>query len=120
MNVTRLLLIFIMSLTLAVPFGATTPLHDAVYQCNVVAIEKLIAGGADPNVKYERHETSLHLAYRKPHGAVVQALLDAGAAPGRRSCLESVTGWGAPGGLAPEFRTDQDHPVVAAWKPEGA
>ena len=31
---------------------------------------------------------------------------------------DAVTGWGAPGGLAPEFRTDQDHPVVAAWEPE--
>ena len=33
--------------------------------------------------------------------------------------LDGVTGWGAPGGLTPAFRTDRDHPAVAAWKPEG-
>ena len=26
-----------------------------------------------------------------------------------------VTGWGQPGGLDPEFRTELDHPVVAGW-----
>ena len=31
---------------------------------------------------------------------------------------DAVTGWGAPGGLAPEFRTELDHPAVAAWEPE--
>ncbi len=29
---------------------------------------------------------------------------------------DDVTGWGEPGGLDPEFRTEQDHPVVARWK----
>ena len=28
---------------------------------------------------------------------------------------EDVTGWGTPGGLAPEFRTNEDHPRVADW-----
>ncbi len=28
---------------------------------------------------------------------------------------DGVTGWGAPGGLAPEFRTAEDHPDVADW-----
>lgn len=26
-----------------------------------------------------------------------------------------VTGWGRPGGLTPEYRTEQDHPTVTAW-----
>ena len=29
---------------------------------------------------------------------------------------EGVTGWGRPGGWEPEFRTEKDHPAVAAWK----
>ena len=29
---------------------------------------------------------------------------------------EEVTGWGRPGGLDSEFRTEKDHPVVTAWK----
>ncbi|MCY4309201.1 MAG: ferredoxin family protein [Rhodobacteraceae bacterium] len=29
---------------------------------------------------------------------------------------EKVTGWGQPCGLADEFRTDQDHPVVGNWQ----
>ena len=28
---------------------------------------------------------------------------------------DGVTGWGSPGGLEAEFRTDKDHPAVAAW-----
>ncbi|MCY4139430.1 MAG: ferredoxin family protein [Rhodobacteraceae bacterium] len=31
----------------------------------------------------------------------------------------AVTGWGEPGGLGPDFRTEQDHPVVAAWDANG-
>ena len=31
----------------------------------------------------------------------------------------AVTGWGRPGGLGPDFRTEQDHPVVAAWDANG-
>ncbi len=27
---------------------------------------------------------------------------------------EEVTGWGQPGGMSPEFRTEQDHPEVAS------
>ena len=30
-----------------------------------------------------------------------------------------VTGWGRPGGLEEVFRTEKDHPAVAAWKPAG-
>lgn len=29
---------------------------------------------------------------------------------------EDVTGWGQPGGLTDEFRTDKDHPIVKHWK----
>ena len=32
---------------------------------------------------------------------------------------DAVTGWGRPGGLEPEFRTDKDHPVVATWDAGG-
>lgn len=32
---------------------------------------------------------------------------------------DAVTGWGRPGGLEPDFRTDKDHPVVAAWDAGG-
>ena len=32
---------------------------------------------------------------------------------------DSVTGWGEPGGLGPELRTDKDHPAVAAWESNG-
>ncbi len=32
---------------------------------------------------------------------------------------DTVTGWGEPGGLGPDFRTGQDHPVVAAWDSNG-
>ncbi len=28
----------------------------------------------------------------------------------------TVTGWGDPGGLTDNFRTETDHPVVADWK----
>ncbi len=31
----------------------------------------------------------------------------------------SVTDWGQPGGLGPAFRTERDHPAVAAWRPDG-
>ena len=31
-----------------------------------------------------------------------------------------VTGWGEPGGLSPEFRTDLDHPLVANSPPPNA
>ena len=31
-----------------------------------------------------------------------------------------VTGWGRPGGFAPEFRTTRDHPLVAQWQPQEA
>ncbi len=30
---------------------------------------------------------------------------------------EEVTGWGQPGGLTDEFRTDLDHPMVTSWQP---
>lgn len=32
---------------------------------------------------------------------------------------DTVTGWGQPGGPGPDFRTGQDHPVVAAWLSNG-
>ena len=32
---------------------------------------------------------------------------------------DAVTGWGEPGGLSPEFRTDRDHPAVAASRSDG-
>ena len=32
---------------------------------------------------------------------------------------DSVTGWGQPGGASPELRTDEDHPLVAAWRRSG-
>ena len=32
---------------------------------------------------------------------------------------ETVTGWGQPGGLEEAFRTDKDHPTVAAWDAGG-
>ncbi len=32
---------------------------------------------------------------------------------------DTVTDWGQPGGLGPDFRTGQDHPVVAGWKSNG-
>ncbi len=32
---------------------------------------------------------------------------------------DTVTGWGQPGGLGPDFRTGQDHPVVAGWRSDG-
>ena len=32
---------------------------------------------------------------------------------------DAVTGWGEAGGPSPDFRTDQDHPVVAARRPGG-
>ena len=32
---------------------------------------------------------------------------------------DAVTGWGEPGGLSPDFRTDRDHPVVAARRSDG-
>lgn len=32
---------------------------------------------------------------------------------------DTVTGWGQPGGLAPEFRTVRDHPVVVGWTADG-
>jgi ferredoxin len=31
---------------------------------------------------------------------------------------DEVTGWGEPGGLSPEFRTDIDHPEVAEAPPQ--
>ncbi|MGI9490410.1 MAG: ferredoxin [Geminicoccaceae bacterium] len=31
---------------------------------------------------------------------------------------EEVTGWGEPGGLTPEFRTDKDHPAVTEALPQ--
>ena len=27
-----------------------------------------------------------------------------------------VTGWGSPGGVSPDHRTENDHPVVADWE----
>ena len=32
---------------------------------------------------------------------------------------DAVTGWGQPGGLEEAFRTDKDHPTVAAWDSGG-
>ena len=32
---------------------------------------------------------------------------------------DAVTGWGERGGLGLELRTDRDHPVAAAWEPNG-
>jgi len=54
----------------------------------------------------------------------VEAIFDADELPkGWRRFIEinrdffgdSVTGWGAPGGLSDETRTDLDHPAVADW-----
>ena len=32
---------------------------------------------------------------------------------------DAVTRWGQPGGSTPEFRTEKDHAVVAAWGSNG-
>ena len=73
-------LVFIASLALVVPVGAT-PLHDAAEEGNVTAIKALAAAAAaaDLHAKDNSGGTPLHHAVRDDQPVVIEALLAAGA-----------------------------------------
>jgi ankyrin repeat protein len=62
----------------------TTPLHQAVRQGDVQAVERLVAQGADVNATDEYKATPLHLAAEKGRTTVAEMLLDKGAGLGAR------------------------------------
>lgn len=68
----------------AVGDDGATPLHLAVLADDVREVRKLLAAGADPDVRSRHWGTALALAIRRSGTAVVTALLDAGADPNGR------------------------------------
>jgi ankyrin repeat protein len=59
--------------------GDWTPLGLAITFSDLDTVERLIAAGADPNVRYREGDTPLILAARLPNVDMVRALLKAGA-----------------------------------------
>ena len=59
-----------------------TPLHCAVYNANLSAVEALLELGADVDSRLHVHQmTPLHLAAQGGHTLIAQRLLSAGANP---------------------------------------
>jgi ankyrin repeat protein len=59
--------------------GSGTPLHAAAEMGDVAEVERLLAGGADPNLRNWLDKTPLHLAARSNQVEVVAVLLEKGA-----------------------------------------
>ncbi len=59
----------------------TTPLHWAVDSDDAAQVDKLLAGGANPNAKDRYGFSPLYFACTNGNGAIVQKLLKAGADP---------------------------------------
>ncbi len=77
MNI-RVLLIFLASITLAVPVSANS-LYDAASSGDMAAIAQLIAVGTDVNARNDKGNAPLHAAAYRGHTNAVKVLLDAGA-----------------------------------------
>lgn len=81
--------------------GAPSPLHEAAERGDAVAVEQLIAEGADMLVADRNGDTPLHRAAALGRTAVVEALLEHGMDPNQPSF--SATWCVCPGGSTPLY-----------------
>ena len=83
-----------------------TPLHAAVYNANLPAVDALLEMGADVDSRRHRFKlTPLHLAAQGGHDAIAQRLLEGGAQRGLRD---------AKGRTAARWATLRGHPALHA------